>query len=344
MATNSVSAWVTTGLLLVASAAVAGQGEAPPRTLDGRPDLQGVWDFRTVTPLERPEDLSDRAFLTDEEAAEIEAGATERRNRGLARSQVRTEPLPAGGGGAAVGGYNEFWFDRGTNVVGNQTSLITDPPDGRLPALTARGETLRQVGSPFEDLPMNRPVRVRTVGAGVDHPEDRGLSERCLVGFNAGPPMIQGGYNNYMQVFQTPDTVVIYNEMVHDARIIPLDQRPRVSDRIQLWAGQSRGHWDGDTLVVVTTNFSDLRASYEPSSRVAIGTGSTMTLTERFRRLDEETLLYEYTVDDPTIFTQPFTVSLPMRRNDQPLFEYACHEGNHGLLNILLGARTDELN
>ena len=133
MATNSVSAWVTTGLLLVAPAAVAGQGEAPPRTLDGRPDLQGVWDFRTVTPLERPEDLSDRAFLTEEEAAEIEAGATERRNRGLARSQVRTEPLPAGGGGAAVGGYNEFWFDRGTNVVGNQTSLIIDPPDGRPP-------------------------------------------------------------------------------------------------------------------------------------------------------------------------------------------------------------------
>ena len=219
-----------------------------------------------------------------------------------------------------------------------------DSLDGRLPALTARGETLRQVGSAFEDLPMTRPVRVRTVGAGVDHPEDRGLSERCLVGFNAGPPMIQGGYNNYMQVFQTPDTVVIFNEMVHDARIIPLDQRPRVSDRIQQWAGQSRGHWDGDTLVVVTTNFSDLRASYEPSSRVAIGTGSTMTLTERFRRLDEETLLYEYTVYDPTIFTQPFTVSLPMRRNDQPLFEYACHEGNHGLLNILLGARTDELN
>lgn len=165
MTGHDVFAWVTTGLLLVMPATVAGQAGAPPQALDGRPDLQGVWDFRTVTPLERPEDLSDRRFLTEEESAEIEAGAAERRNRGLAPSQVRTEPLPTGGGGVAVGGYNEFWFDRGTNVVGNQTSLIIDPPDGRLPALTARGETLHQVGSAFEDLPMTRPVRVRTVGA-----------------------------------------------------------------------------------------------------------------------------------------------------------------------------------
>ena len=345
--TFRVSARVTVALALAIPLAAAGQTRSQPRTPDGRPDLQGVWDFRTVTPLERPEDLSDRAFLTEEEAAEIETGATERRNVGLAPSEVRTEPLPAGGegaaGGQAVGGYNEFWFDRGTNVAGNQTSLIIDPSDGRLPALTPRGESLHQIGSPFEDLPMSRPVRVRTVGAGVDHPEDRGLAERCLVGFNAGPPMIQGGYNNYMQLFQTPDTVVIYNEMVHDARIVPLDDRPQISNKIQQWTGQSRGHWDGDTLVIVTTNLSDLRASYEPSSRVAIGTGSTMTLTERFRRLDDDTLQYEYTVDDPTIFTQDFTVSFPMQRINEPLFEYACHEGNYGLLNILLGARTDEL-
>jgi len=132
-------------------------------------------------------------------------------------------------------------------------------------------------------------------------------------------------------------------EAFHDARIIPLDGRPPLPEQIRQWNGDPRGHWDGDTLVIVTTNLSDLRASYEPSSRVAIGTGSTMTLTERFRRLDDDTLQYEYTVDDPTIFTQDFTVSFPMQRINEPLFEYACHEGNYGLLNILLGARTDEL-
>ena len=343
MKTRSVAAWMMAGLLLVAPVDAGGQEGAPARTLDGRPDFQGVWDFGTVTPLERPENLSDRPILSEEEAAEIEARATETRERGLAPSQVRTEPLPAGGP-AAVGAYNEFWFDWGTTVAGNQSSLIVDPPNGRLPALTALGETLHQVGAPLEDLMMTRPVRVRTLGAGIDHPEERGLAERCLLGFNAGPPMIPAAYNNNIQVFQTPDTVVIFNEMVHDARIIPLDRRPRISDKIQQWAGQSLGYWDGDTLVVETTHFSDSRAGYEPSTTVAIGTGSTVTLTERFRRVDAETLLYEYTVDAPAIFTQPLSVSLPMSRNDQPLFEYACHEGNRGLLNILLGARTDELN
>lgn len=335
---SSVAAWI----ILVVSVAVSGQAELIPRTFDGRPDLQGVWDFRTVTPLERPEELLDRAFLTEEEAAEIEAHAHTVRVRGLAPSEVRTEPLPVGTA-SGVGAYNEFWFDRGTNVAGNQSSLIVDPPNGQLPSLTIRGETLHQVGSSIEDLMMTRPVRVRTLGAGVDHPEERGLAERCLLGFNSGPPMITGAYNNNMQVFQTPDTVVIVNEMVHDARIIKLNRGQRISGRIQQWAGQSLGHWDGDTLVVETTHFSDLRASYEPSTTVAIGTGSTMTLTERFQRIDAEALLYEYTVNDPTIFTSTFTVSLPMSRNYQPLFEYACHEGNYGLLNILRGARIEEL-
>ena len=327
-------------VLMVFSTAVAGQTEL--RTPDGQPDLQGVWDFRTMTPLERPAN-QEEAFLTEEQAAALEAGVSARRARLLEPSEVRTEPLPAGGGGLAVGGYNDFWLDYGTNVIGDRrTSLIIDPPDGRLPALTPEGEALRQVGSLWEDLPIGRPVRVRSAGVGSDDPEDRGLAERCLLGFNSGPPMMPSGYNNNMQLFQTPDHVVILNEMVHDARIIPLDGRPHLPASVRQWMGDSRGRWEGETLVVETANLTEHTGSFDPSAMQAIGTGLTVTLTERFRRLDADTLLYEYTVDDPTIFTRPFTVAVPMRRNDEPMFEYACHEGNYGLLNILRGARAGE--
>ena len=145
-----------------------------------------------------------------------------------------------------------------------------------------------------------------------------------------------------MQLFQTPNHVVILNEMVHDARIIPLDGRPHLPESVRQWMGDSRGRWEGDTLVVETANLSELTGSFDPSAMQAIGTGLTVRLTERFTRVDADTLLYEYTVDDPTIFTRPFTVAVPMRRNDEPVFEYACHEGNYGLLNILSGARAEE--
>lgn len=328
--------------ILLAATATPSMGQTP-RTADGRPDLQGVWDFRTMTPLQRPTELGEKAFLTDEEVAAQEAGVAERRARLLEPSEVRTEPLPAGGGGRAVGGYNDFWLDYGTTVVGDRrTSLIVDPPNGRLPALTAEGEALRQVGSLMEDLPIEGLVRVRSAGTGSDYPEDRGLAERCLVGFNSGPPMMPSGYNNNMQLFQTPNAVVILNEMVHDVRIIPLDDRRHLSPSVGQWAGSSIGHWDGDILVVETTNMTDKTASFEPSATTAIGTGVTVTLTERFSRLNDDTLLYEYTVDDPTIFTREFTVAVPMRRSGEPIFEYACHEGNYGLLNILTGARVAE--
>ena len=275
----------------------------PPRTADGQPDLQGVWDFRTLTPLERPTERAEQAVLTDEEAAEIEASAVERAIEADRPSEIRTEPLPVGGN---VGGYNNFWFDRGAGVVEDRrTSLIVDPPDGRIPPLTPGAE--RQGGPDAEDETPVRPVRFRVDGIGTDGPEDRGLAERCLLGFNTGPPIVPAGYNQNLQLFQAPGYVAILNEMVHDTRIVPLDGRPHLPDDIRQWMGNSRGYWEGDTLVVETRNFTDKTASFSPSVRSAIGSGETLQLTERFRRVDEDTLLYEFTVTDPATFARPFS-------------------------------------
>ena len=206
-------------LSLGATPAVA-QSDAP-RTAWGQPDLQGVWDFRTLTPLQRPEDRGDQAVLTAEEAAEIEAKAAQSAIDADRPSEIRTEPLPVG----PVGGYNNFWFDRGAGVVdGNRTSLITSPDNGRVPPLRPGVEMVTL--SLGEDLAGTQPVRVRAAGIGADHWKDRGLAERCLLGFNSGPPIVPAGYNQNLQIFQTPDHVVILHEMVHDARIVPLDGRP----------------------------------------------------------------------------------------------------------------------
>ena len=324
---------LSTFAVVVALAASAGAQGGPPRLPDGKPDLQGIWDFRTLTPLQRPEDRE--ALLTAEEAAEIEAKAVQAAVNADRPSEVRTEPLPVGGN---VGGYNNFWFDRGAGVVDDRrTSLIVDPPDGRVPG--ARPGVSRQA---TEDGESQRPVRFRVGGIGSDGPEDRGLAERCLLGFNSGPPIVPAGYNQNIQVFQTSDHVVILNEMVHDARIVPLDGRAHLPDDLGQWMGSSLGHWDGDTLVVETRNFTDRTASFSPSVRSSIGTGTTLHLTERFSRLDADTLLYEFTVDDAVSFTGPFTAALPMKRGGAPMFEYACHEGNYGMLNLLSGARTQE--
>ena len=328
-------------VVFVAPAFVAAQQSADyvlPRTADGQPDLQGVWDFRTLTPLERPEDLADQAVLTAEEAAEIEANAVQRAAEADAPSEVRTEPLPAGGN---VGAYNDFWFDRGAGVVDDRrTALIVDPADGRVPALQP-GVPQQGGAADAEDVASTRPVRFRVGGIGTDGPEDRGLAERCLLGFNTGPPIVPAGYNQNLQLFQTADHVAILHEMVHDARIVPLDGRPHLPGGVRQWMGDSRGYWEGDTLVVETANFTDKTASFSPSVVSAMGTGSTLRLTERFTRIDNDTLLYEYTVDDPATFTRPFTVALPMKRGDA-MYEYACHEGNYGLMNMLAGARAEE--
>ena len=313
-----------------------------PRGPDGKPDLQGFWDFRSLTPLERPASLADKPFLAEEEAAVLERQNAERRARAAAPSDAVAATRAPGGGARAVGGYNDFWLDGGVSVVGDRrTSLIVDPPDGRVPALKTGAP--HQVGSLLEDLTIElRPIRVLSTGASAENPEDRGLAERCLVGFNAGPPMLPSGYNNHMQLVQTSGYVAILNEMNHDVRIIPLDGRPQLPSTLRQWAGVSRGHWEGDTLVVKTTNFTAKTASFAPSVVSAMGTGATLSLTERFRRVDDSTLMYEFTVEDPVTFTRPFTASVPMRKSDQPVFEYACHEGNYGLRSILRGARALE--
>ena len=328
---------VTTVLLAVFASSVAAQTFEPARLSDGSPNLQGVWDFRTLTPLQRPEDQADKLVLTTEEAAEAESQAAARTAAANAPSEVRTEPLPVGGN---IGAYNSYWVDQGARIVDDQrTSLIVDTPDGRLPALQPGIEL--DVLSLGEDLPGVRPVRVRAAGIGADSYEDRGLSERCLLGFNSGPPIVPAGYNQNIQLFQTSDHIVILHEMVHDARIVPLDGRDPLPDTVRQWMGSSRGYWDGDTLVVETTNFTGKTASFNPSVSTAAGSGTTLHLTERFRRVADDTLLYEYTVDDSATFTRPFTAVLPMKRGEA-IFEYACHEGNYGLFNMLSGARVEE--
>ena len=327
---------VAAGVVIVSLSAVPAVAQSDaPRTAWGQPDLQGVWDFRSITPLQRPERLENQEFLTEEEAAELEQAAVARDAAAWDREARRTE---AGGN---VGAYNNFWMDRGQKAVGTRrTSLIVDPPDGRLPPLVPN--VPRQVASLDVDLPGERPVRYRAGGIGVDGPEDRGVGVRCILGFNSGPPIMPSGYNNNMQLFQTPEHVVVLTEMVHDARIIPLDGRAHLPEEVQQWNGDSRGHWDGDTLVVETTNFTGKTASFNDNITSAIGTGETLHLRERFTRVDAETLLYEYTVEDPTVFTRPFTVAHPMRKNLGQMFEYACHEGNYGMTNMLTGARVQE--
>ena len=278
-----------------------------PRTPWGAPDLQGVWDFRTITPLERPEELAAQELLTEEQAAEREARALER--------TVDRPPAPGN-----TGSYNRFWVDTPQLVHDGRTSLITDPPEGNVP-WTQEGE---------ERQAARTEVRQRLAHG----PEDRSVGERCILGFNAGPPITPGGYNQNMQIFQTRDQVVILNEMVNDARIIPLDGRSHLPEHMRQWRGDSRGRWEADTLVVETMNFY-----FETSLR---GSSPNMHLVERLTRVDADTLLYEYTVQDRRTWTQPWTAEISMRKTEDLLFEYACHEGNYGLYNILVGARAEE--
>ena len=325
-----------TGLTVVLVAALAGValagGQGPgaetPQTPWGDPDLQGIWEYWTFTPLQRPDDFVDRAELTAEEAA-----AYGEQQRQAAISRDRDGPNPGD-----TGAYGqEVWTERSRATALTQPSLIVDPPDGRIPPFTAseqrRIEEHRRTGG--------RPVRTRANGIGSDGPEDRGLAERCIVGFSTGPPLLPAGYNNNLQIFQAPGYVALVVEMIHDVRVVPLDGRTHIPDHMRQWLGDSRGRWEGDTLVVETTNFTDKIASFSTTS-VSWGTGGNLKLVERFTRIDDGTLQYEFTVENPSIFTQPFTARYPMNRSDLPLYEYACHEGNYGMMNILTGARAED--
>ena len=320
-------------LLLAAGAApVAGQ-DAAPRTPWGAPDLGGVWDFRTITPLERPEALADREFLTEEEAAGLEQEVIDRDAHLLNRP---AETVTAGGSvdrraDGSPGFYNNFWLDGGTRTIGTRrTSLVIDPPNGRLPALTASAQRRAD-----ETLAYRRA-----------HPADSWLDldagDRCLLGLNAGPPIVPAAYNQNLQVFQTADHVMLLTEMVHTVRVVPLDGRPRLPADIQQWSGDSRGRWEGDTLVVETTNFVPDRWWTSSNPMGALGSSANLRLVERLTRIDAETLEYEFTVHDPETWTSPWTASIPMQRSEQPLFEYACHEGNYSLPNMLAGEREAE--
>ncbi len=301
-----------------------------PRTADGHPDLQGFWENKTLTPLERPRELANKEFFTPQEAEQYAKRLTERRNRDHRERGTVNDVQNA---------YNDFWWDSGTKVVKTlRTSLVLDPPDGRIPALTperqqelqAREEAIaKRCAQPGEACQIENNGRLGL----ADGPEDRPLMERCLQ-FAAGPPMLPGAYNNHYQIAQAPDFVAIDAEMAHDVRMIPLDGRPHLPSNVRLWMGDSRGHWEGGTLVVDTTNFKDrwFRGA----------TDEKLHLIERFTMVDPDTILYRFTIDDPGVYTKPWTAEVPLLRSEGPMIEYACNEGNEGMAGILAAARAEE--
>jgi hypothetical protein len=303
------------------------QGDyVPSKTEYGQPDLQGVWNFASHTPLQRAEKYGDREYVTPEENEE-------NRKQSIGSFEARAESHFDG-----VGGYNSFWYERAAIGYDLRTSLITYPSNGRIPELVEG--VIMQGGGVGNDIPGERPVRYAVGGISKDGPEDRGLSERCIVGFNAGPPFMPSSYNNNVQLVQHRDHVVIITEMIHDARIIPLSESPGLDDDIRLWSGDSRGYWDGDTLVVESKNFTGMTQSLIGSPN---GDSFDKFLTERFTRVNDATVEYEFTVDDPGTFTDKITAMVPMTKVDGLLYEYACHEGNYGMTNLLRGERRQEM-
>ncbi len=279
-----------------------------PRLANGQPDIQGTWDFRTITPFQRPEDLADIDVLTEAQAAAFEDAENERRDRDNFTDTSTT------------GDYNQFWYDRGTEILDDgRTSLIVDPAHGRIPTLT--------------DAARNRNQLRRDAAQEAAGVEVRPLSERCIMGFNSVPPMIPSAYNNKVQIVQTEDFVLIHNEMVHNIRPVKMNATAHL-EVPRKWEGDSIGHWEGDTLIIETRNFA---------RETAFGNSSAnMQLMEKFWMIDADTLGYEFTISDPTTWEAPWTVMFPMRRTADPIYEYACHEGNYSMAGILGGWRRLE--
>jgi hypothetical protein len=307
----------------------SGTNAAIPRTADGHPDFTGIWTNVTITPLERPRDLADKEFFTPEEAAAYENLSVQQRNRDKRERGTNSDVASA---------YNDFWWDSGTKVVKTlRTSIIVDPPDGRMPSQTS--EYLQKLADKREAVKR----RCEQLGCELensgqlgpaDGPEDRPLQERCL-SFGNAVPMLPTAYNNNYQFVQTSGFLAMNVEMVHDVRRIPLDHSAHLPRNITQWMGDSRAHWEGETLVIDTTHFPD-------QSVVRFGSDRNLHLVERLTMIDAETIIYRFTIDDPTVFTKPWTGEIPLVRSEGPLFEYACNEGNEGLANILASARADE--
>jgi hypothetical protein len=283
----------------------------PARTAWGEPDLQGIWSNATITPLERRDAQSGKDLLSDEETAALNQEA-----------ESRAEDRSGAGTDADVArAYNAFWWDRGKSLA--RTSLIVDPAEGKLPPLTVEGQKRRQAA-----------LDARKLHGPADSWADRPLQERCIL--YHGVPPLPTGYNNNYQIVQTPGYVAIYSEMIHEVRLIPVDGRPHVAATVRQWMGDSRGHWEGDTLVVETTNYDGKTTFRFPAAN------ETLTVVERFRRIAPDKIDYQFTVQDPTTYTRPWTALLPMSRIDGPIYEYACHEGNYGMFGILTGHRAQE--
>jgi hypothetical protein len=322
------------GLGILASIAAFGQAahstesSTAPRTADGHPDLEGIWTNKTITPLERPKALGNKAFFTEAEA------------KTYTKSTLENSDKDRRGGGVrdVLNAYNAFWWDSGTKVLMNmRTSIITDPSDGRIPPLTPQRQAQMEEEALAVKVRCERPgCEIANSGqlSPADKATDLDLMTRCI-SFGTVVPMLPSAYNNDYQIVQSPGMLAIDTEMVHDVRRIPIDGSPHLPSSVREWTGDPRGHWEGDTLVVDSTNF----IAGEGRMRAA---DQNLHLTERFKRVSPDVLLYQFTVDDPTAFTKPWSGEIPMTKSDGLLYEYACHEGNIGMRDIIIAAKASE--